>query len=92
VDDEVGEETGFKHWTGNARALKCDGNEQAKGEEEVNIVDFESDLLEKVDARDKVINWQSAGEVDESRKDSAHDDGETALNYGGYPYLLLFSS
>jgi hypothetical protein len=89
---EVGEESGFEDWAGSARALECDGDEEAEGEEDIDFVDFVFDILEKGNARDKGANWKGAGEVEENWEDGADRDGETALNYGGDSYLLLFSS
>lgn len=72
--------------------MELDGDEEAEGEEDVDYVDFVFEILEKWNARDKGTNWNGAGEVDENWKDGADQDGETALDYGGDPYLLLFSS
>jgi hypothetical protein len=91
VEHEVGEESAFKDWAGSARALESDGDGEAEGEEDVGFVDLVFGMLEKGNETDKGTDWKGADEVDENWEDGADQDGETALNYDGDPYLLLFS-
>jgi hypothetical protein len=88
---EPGEEISFEDWAGNAHILEGDGSENAEAEEEIDSVNFVFDILEKWNARDKGTNWKGAGEVDESWEDSTDHDGETTLDDGGDPYLLMVS-
>jgi len=92
VGHEPGEETSFEDWAGSTRILEGDGNEDTEAKEEVDSVNFVFDIFEKWNTRDKGTNWKGVGEVDESREDSANYNGETALDYGGDPYLLMLSS
>lgn len=87
-----GEESGFEDWAGSARAFKCDGDEEAESEEEVDLVDLVVHILEKGNARNKGTDWKRAGEVDKQWEDGADRDGESPLNYGGDINLLLFNS
>ena len=89
---EPGEESSFEDWGGSTRILEGDGNENAEAEEEIESVNSVFDILEKWNARDKGTNWKGAGEVDESLEDSADHDGKAVLDYGGDPYLVMFSS
>lgn len=91
VVHEVGEESAFKNWAGSARTLESDGDDEAEGEENVGFVDFVFGMLEKGNETEKGTNWNGADEVNDNWEDGADQDGKTALNYGGDPYLLLFS-